>query len=83
MIKSERPIAAERVFGMHEDKYNIAILHENESKYYLDKEHTTEVTGDDLFRMFAMGAIVLKDDTYYKPVSYKDGVLTLCENIPE
>lgn len=83
MIKSERPITAERVFGMHEDKYNVPILHENESKYYLDKEYTAEVTGDDLFRMFALGAIVLKDDTYYKPVSYKDGVLTLCENIPE
>lgn len=63
-----------------EREIRAVVLYANESKLYVDAEHTTEVSHDDAFDLCEKGFLrVFDTDTFYSVTSFKDisGTLTV------
>lgn len=64
-----------------EREIRAVVLYANESKLYVDAEHTVEVSHDDAFDLCKKGFLrVFDTDTFYSVTSFKDSSGTLTVN---
>lgn len=64
-----------------EREIRAVVLYANESKLYVDTEHTVEVSHDDAFDLCEKGFLrVFDTDTFYSVTSFKDSDGTLTVN---